>query len=57
MRWIKGFKSRGCAAFSIAKGRERHPKLSEQQMQELSEHVKEQSATLSSPSETSNKKN
>jgi transposase len=48
-RWIKDFKARGCAAFRVAKGRGRPPKLSDQQMQELREYIKEQGATLSSP--------
>jgi transposase len=48
-RWIKDFKARGCAAFSVAKGRGRPPKLSEQQMQELQTYIEEQGATLTSP--------
>jgi transposase len=48
-RWIKDFKERGCSAFSVAKGRGRPPKLSEQQMHELQTHIEKQGATLTSP--------
>jgi transposase len=48
-RWINDFKARGCAAFSIADGRGRPPKLSQQQMQELQKYIQENGATLSSP--------
>jgi transposase len=48
-RWIKDFKARGCSAFSVAKGRGRPPKLSEQQMQELQTYIEARGATLTSP--------
>jgi transposase len=47
-RWIKDFKARGCSAFSVAKGRGRPPKLSEQQMQELQIYIEEVGSTLTS---------
>jgi transposase len=49
MRWTSDFKKFGWDAFQADKGRRHVPKLSQQQIQDFQEYVKEHGTTLTSP--------
>lgn len=48
MRWIRKFKDGGSASFSVAKGRGRSSKLSEEQKLEIKDYIEKFGAQLSS---------
>jgi len=48
MRWIRKFKEGGSSSFSVAKGRGRSSKLSEEQKLEIHDYIKRTGAQLSS---------